>query len=959
MVVHVALGLSGNGGGLGDWSLYEALIAGSGLAILVRARLLAADRLAWTLIGAGVLMWAAGEVHFQFWVEPAADAPYPSIADALYFAFYGLCFVGVVLLTHAASREVAWLDGALAAVAAGTVWVALVPGAVTDAVGSPTAVATTLAYPFADLVLFTLVINAIAMRGWRIDATWRLLGGGFVLLAVADTVWATETAQDSYVAGAVADWLWPAAGLLIAAAAWRRPTPALDAGPVAGRARVAFVASCLTALTVLVYDHFTRLHVLVIVLAGVTALLAIARALVAVTQADDRLEEIEDRIVLLRVAEQDAHFRSTLLDHMDAAVVATDLQGTITHWSAAAEQLYGYSADEVIGRVAREVMFPPSAEALVERLRFTVSGGASSDSELVVRHKDGSDVVVRGRFAPIMGVAGPVGYVGVSADATEVMEAEQLARRLAAIVESTDDAILSESRDGTIESWNGGAERLYGWSAAEAIGQSIDLIVPPARRKERNRIAATVFAGERIERLETMRRTKDGRILDVSLTLSPLQDADGEVLGVSAIARDITAHRRMQRELRLHAEFDSLTGLFNRRRFEVELKRRVVDGSEGGAVVLLDVDHFKFVNDSLGHAAGDDVLKGVAADLEAEIHGDGVIGRLGGDEFIVLLPGAGETQACEVAAGLLDRVRAHGFRLPVTATAGIAVFGSEDDVPPEGVLVAADVALHEAKEAGRDRVEVYSGARGEGLTWIHRIRQALDRDELVLDAQPIVELASGEVTQEELLVRMRNERGEVIGPAAFLPTAERFGLIREIDRWVIERGIAVAAAGRKVEINLSARSFADAGLPGWIEQQLARAGADPEDVIFEITETALIANMEDARCFAERLCGLGCGFALDDFGTGFGSFTYLKHLPIGHLKIDRDFVRDMASSTSDQRIVRSIVNIAREHGMRTIAEGVEDPAALALLREYGVDFAQGFYLGRPAPLEAAPGAARL
>jgi EAL domain-containing protein (putative c-di-GMP-specific phosphodiesterase class I) len=197
---------------------------------------------------------------------------------------------------------------------------------------------------------------------------------------------------------------------------------------------------------------------------------------------------------------------------------------------------------------------------------------------------------------------------------------------------------------------------------------------------------------------------------------------------------------------------------------------------------------------------------------------------------------------------------------------------------------------------------------------------------------------------------MQNDTGEIIGPAAFLPTAERFGLIKELDRWIIRRGLAVASEGQRVEINLSGRSFADPRLPGWIEEEMAAAGADPANVVFEITETAVIANMEDARRFVDRLRRLGCGFALDDFGTGFGSLTYLKHLPVDYLKIDREFVRDLPHSEADQRIVRSVVTIAREHGMRTVAEGVEDVETLDRLRSCGVDLAQGFHLGRPRPL---------
>jgi predicted signal transduction protein with EAL and GGDEF domain len=269
--------------------------------------------------------------------------------------------------------------------------------------------------------------------------------------------------------------------------------------------------------------------------------------------------------------------------------------------------------------------------------------------------------------------------------------------------------------------------------------------------------------------------------------------------------------------------------------------------------------------------------------LESAVDGNGVQARLGGDEFIALLPGADEQAARALAETVLGQVRSHEFPLPLSATVGIAVFRPGDNLTGDELLVAANIALHQAKEAGRDRMRVYSGEHGEGLTWIQRIREALDDDAFVLHAQPIVDLAADQVSQVELLVRMRNRNGEIIGPASFLPTAERFGLIKEIDRWVIRRGLALAAEGRKVEINLSGRSFADCDLAEWIEAQFAASGAEPANVIFEITETAIIANMQDARRFVERLVALGCGFALDDFGTGFGSLTYLKHLPIGYL----------------------------------------------------------------------------
>jgi EAL domain-containing protein (putative c-di-GMP-specific phosphodiesterase class I) len=243
------------------------------------------------------------------------------------------------------------------------------------------------------------------------------------------------------------------------------------------------------------------------------------------------------------------------------------------------------------------------------------------------------------------------------------------------------------------------------------------------------------------------------------------------------------------------------------------------------------------------------------------------------------------------------------------------------------------------------------------MSWVSEIHQAFEEDRFELHAQPIVDLRSGEVVQRELLIRMRDRAGELIPPGAFLPAAEKHGPIRDIDRWVIARGADLAAGGVDVEINLSAASIGDPGLVQHIEEQLDRAGTDPCRLVFEITETALLADTELAAVLADRLRALGCRFALDDFGSGYGGFHYLKHLPMDFLKIDREFIRDAIASEADQHVIHAIVGLAHGFGLQTIAEGVEDEDTLRLLRDFGVDHAQGFHLGRPVALEAPHGSA--
>ncbi len=434
------------------------------------------------------------------------------------------------------------------------------------------------------------------------------------------------------------------------------------------------------------------------------------------------------------------------------------------------------------------------------------------------------------------------------------------------------------------------------------------------------------------------------------------------------------ARGRYEAELKHMADHDPLTGLLNRRAYERSLEEHLARGERyghAGAVMVLDLDSFKEVNDTLGHNAGDELIVRVAGALASRLRESDTLARLGGDEFAILMP----TGECEDAEGLADSLlevvrqerapRGPGGReRPITASIGVAPLQGAEELSAEEALINADLAMYDAKEAGRDRSVTYGGAgRGQAhiearLEWAERIRAALDEDRLVLHAQPVVETATGLTTQHELLVRMIDTHGDLIPPGSFLPVAERFGLIREIDRWVVTRAIRMLgehrAEGRQpiVEINLSAHSLGDAQLALHIGRELRAAGVQATQLIFEVTETTAIGNIAAARIFAERLGELGCRFALDDFGAGFGSFYYLKHLPFDFIKIDGEFVRNCTSDPTDRLVIRAVVELARGMGKRTIAEFVGTEETFTILRELGVDYAQGFHLGPPAPLES-------
>lgn len=547
------------------------------------------------------------------------------------------------------------------------------------------------------------------------------------------------------------------------------------------------------------------------------------------------------------------------------------------------------------------------------------------------------------------------------------LDAEQLLRHL---VEATDDAIVTKSRDGTIMSWNRGAERLYGYSASEAVGCSSEIMVPPDRVGENRQLLRKVFSGASIDRLETDRLRKDGELIAVALTISPVRDTRGNIVAAAVTARDITERRHYEERLRYLAEYDQLTGVYNRRRFEEEIKHELARAGRfhsAGAVLTIDLDNFKSTNDAAGHAAGDAVLVTVARVLKQRLRSSDVVARLGGDEFAVLLSGVDAHESRQAAEELLDAI--HGCRpifggkpFRITASIGVAAFDSDDATANE-LLINAELAMYAAKGAGRDRVVVYTASEGRRarasakLSWAERIRDALDREDgFVLHMQPILDLTTDRISHGELLLRMRDEYGKLIGPDAFLPAAERLGLIHAIDRWVVRQAIQMLELGQlrpalPVSVNVSGDSVVgDPQLLGMIERELVRAQVDPKMLIFELTETAAIGNMPEATRFARRIQELGSSLALDDFGTGFGSFYYLKHLPVQYLKLDGEFIQNLPRSPVDAHMVNAIVGMAQGLGIKTVAEAVSDEETIQLLRHHGVDYAQGFHVGPPAPV---------
>ena len=453
-------------------------------------------------------------------------------------------------------------------------------------------------------------------------------------------------------------------------------------------------------------------------------------------------------------------------------------------------------------------------------------------------------------------------------------------------------------------------------------------------------------------------RRFDGTPIWVRESARAVRDVSGRVAYYEGTVEDVTEKKQSEVQARFLADHDPLTGVFNRRRFQAELARRLSLARRtrrSGAVLFIDLDNFKAVNDLLGHQAGDQLLQELVALMRSRLRRGEILARLGGDEFGVVLFFADADQAWAVAGRLLEAIRERaallgGGRMRAVASCGIAVFPGQAQTVDE-VLAAADRALYAAKDRGGDQVELCC----PGTAWLHgpiaeEVSRALAGSGLEIFAQPILDLRSGQVTQYELLVRLRSGEN-LLNPAAFLEAAERLGVVTRIDLKVLTEAVRVAReAGLRLHVNVSGRTLNDREAIERMVRLLETARVDPDRVVLEITEQTVLADLGSVRRHLETLRRRGYRLALDDFGAGFSSFHYLRHLPVDYVKIDGSLIRSLPNDVSAQKIVRAIAALIRDLGGATIAEWVEDEATLGVVRELGIEYAQGFYVGMPAPL---------
>ncbi len=545
--------------------------------------------------------------------------------------------------------------------------------------------------------------------------------------------------------------------------------------------------------------------------------------------------------------------------------------------------------------------------------------------------------------------------------------------RMEVTLASIGDAVITTDVYGRVEYLNRRAVQLTGWSPGEVAGQNLHQVLNIVDEGSRKSIEDPVRRCFRDGRVvvrtnNTLLICRGGQELSIDYSVAPIHDHGGALIGAVLIFRDITEARRVERQLSYHASHDALTGLVNRREFERRLEHILGTAAEDDrhGVLYLDLDQFKVVNDTCGHVAGDELLRQVGVLLASQVRKRDTLARLGGDEFGVLLEHCDENKAVQIAYLMRDALQDFRFVWEEQAFAVRASIGLVPVIPRAHTLAsvfrAADDACYAAKEQGRNRVHLYqpddhdlARRRGE-MQWIPHIQQALAENRFVLYFQPIVPLFQGGRPHGEVLLRLLDTNGDLIPPSVFIPAAERYQQMQAIDRWVV-RSVFVALCDPEtvlppagVAINLSGQSLGDQQFLEFVEQQLEQGAVPVDRICFEITETAAISNLSHAIRFFSALKPRGCRFALDDFGSGLSSFAYLKTLPIDFLKIDGGFVKDMMKDPIDHAMVEAIHRIGHVMGIETIAESVENQHILAELKAIGVDYAQGYEVGRPAPL---------
>ena len=705
-------------------------------------------------------------------------------------------------------------------------------------------------------------------------------------------------------------------------------------------------------------------------------------------------EALRGRVEALEASEAKFH---AIADHSYDVELWIGTEGRLIWINPRIIDMFGYTPEECLAmeNFPAALVEPEDVTRTIRQIRQALRGNAGQDFEFRARRKDGTLLWGAADWRPIRGSRDE--YLGIRISIRDVSQRREAELRLAATVDELREAqsaqldylkraqdeharlsallsameigILFVNTDNRVVYTNPAFNRLWQipWEAALIGSDPLRVLEKSAAvlaRPEEQMPHLFKLRGDRTAPKNYEIQMADGRL--ITQQCHPVEDVYGGAVGHIWIFEDVTLERQTAAQLVYLAERDSLTGLFNRHRFNEELGRMLADAQRNGtrlALLFFDLDEFKYINDTFGHRAGDAMLIRVAGDVSTQVRRNEIISRLGGDEFAVLVPEVTDNMLPVLAERIVRSISTIKFEfeeqsLRLTTSLGMAVFPDHAESAEE-LIAHADTAMYQAKDAGKNAWRTYRHDRDASremvsrLSWNERIAHALENNLFELYFQGIFEAADDRLAHYEVLIRMhdQDDHSHILMPGQFIPYAEKSGKILDIDRWVIRNSIELLADADvpSLAINISGRSFDEPTLPEYIAGELKRCGVAPRRLLVELTETSAVSDLHDARRFIEALRQTGCRTCLDDFGTGFSSFAYLKHLQADAVKIDGLFIRDLPSDFDNQIFVKAIVAVAR--GMRkvTIAECVEDLETLDMLRSFGVDAVQGYYLERPHP----------
>ncbi|KXO07151.1 diguanylate cyclase/phosphodiesterase (GGDEF & EAL domains) with PAS/PAC sensor(s) [Moritella sp. JT01] len=661
---------------------------------------------------------------------------------------------------------------------------------------------------------------------------------------------------------------------------------------------------------------------------------------------------------------------NSIFEHSPVGIFHYNKQGVLLKTNRHFEDIIGANKDGLIGfNMLKKIQNTPLATAIKSSLKGQIS---TFEGEYIsISHRKKSYLEVD--LVPLYSSTGEIdGGVGVCEDITLQQQNTSNLQKLSRVVECSLDGIMITNTKGVIEYVNPRFTQITGYSSKESVGEKANFFrsreTTNATYKELwNRISS---GNEWSEEVHNQR--KNGELYWAKVTIIPMTNANDEITHFIGIQVDITESRIIAKQIAYQAKHDMLTGLINRYEFEHQLTDAVcsAQGSQLTHVLFfLDLDQFKIINDTCGHAAGDELLRQVAGLIDDNLKPNDILARLGGDEFAILMRNCQLTEAVFAANEILEKVKKFQFIwkkscFSIGVSIGVAEISRNSGNTSE-VLIHADLACYAAKDLGRNRVHTYHHndelltTRDGEFRWVNEIKEALNEDRFELYAQPIVALSDPEHKHVfEVLLRMQAKDGKIIAPGIFLPIAERYNLSQPIDRWVFDHTLDWMREHSQqldifdhISINLSGTSLGDDDLLQHIMRNITQAGLTPQQFMFEITETAAISNLANATVFINTLSEFGCQFALDDFGSGLSSFAYLKNLPVNTLKIDGIFIKDILTNPIDAAMVKSINEIGHLMKLKTVAEFVENDAIKQKVEAIGIDFAQGYGIGEPQPID--------